>query len=262
MTGLSVSVQKTFGAFSLDASWSIGNELAVLFGCSGAGKSITLRMIAGLIAPDAGMIGLNGRTLYSSAAAIDLAPQARSFGYVFQDLALFPHMTVRQNILYGAHGVHRDEREARAEGMIERFQLAGLEHKLPACISGGQQQRVALARALIRRPDALLLDEPFSALDAPLRRELQDFLQDLRQEFPIPIVFVTHDVDEAAALADKIILYADGGVAQCGAPAELSCFARGIRHGFARPRGVTQRGRGRKTGRLPAPSEGTIIVAG
>jgi molybdate transport system ATP-binding protein len=218
---LSVNIRKAVKGFKLDAQWEIGDELAVLFGYSGAGKSMTLRLIAGLMQPDKGAIYLNGSPVYDSAAAIDLPPQARSFGYVFQDLALFPHMTVRENILYGAHGLSRSTRELSAGNMMERFMIAGLEKKFPHEISGGQKQRVALARALIRRPDALLLDEPFSALDAPLRAEMRNFLQEIRREFPIPIVLVTHDLAEATVLADKLIIYVNGRVLQTGTPFEV-----------------------------------------
>ncbi len=219
--GLSVKVKKILNGFSLDAEWTIGNELAVLFGYSGAGKSMTLQMIAGLMKPDEGSVFLNGRMVFDSASRIDFAPQERSFGYVFQDLALFPHMTVWENILYGAHGLHKEDRERRAGEMIERFLLTGVVRNMPHEISGGQKQRVALARALIRRPEALLLDEPFSALDAPLRIEMQDFLKKIHQEFPIPVVLVTHDLVEAVSLADKLIIYAGGKVLQTGSPNEV-----------------------------------------
>ena len=219
--GLSVKIKKKLNSFSLDAEWEIGNELAVLFGCSGAGKSLTLQMIAGLLSPDQGAIHLNERVCFDSSSGRNLPPQERSCGYVFQDLALFPHMTIRENILYGAHGLSKAEREQQAGGMIEQFRIKGLEKKYPSEISGGQKQRVALARALIRRPEALLLDEPFSALDNPLRAEMQQFLKEIHQQLPIPIVFVTHDVLEAYSMADKIIIYADGSVAQSGAPKEV-----------------------------------------
>ena len=219
--GLSVKLKKVVNGFSLDAEWTIGNELAVLFGYSGAGKSLTLQMIAGLISPDHGFIHLNERTFFDSASGKNLPPQERSCGYVFQDLALFPHMTIRENILYGAHGLSKVYREQQAANMLEKFRITGLENKYPSEISGGQKQRVALARALIRRPDVLLLDEPFSALDNPLRAEMQNFLKEIRREFPIPIVFVTHDILEAYSLADKIIIYANGSVAQSGTPKEV-----------------------------------------
>ncbi len=219
--GLAIDVKKRVNGFCLDVEWEIGNEFAVLFGCSGAGKSLTLRMLAGLMQPDSGSIRMNGRPLFDSSSGANLTPQERSFGYVFQDLALFPHMRVRENILYGAHGVPADEREQRADDMIERFRLSGLERKFPSELSGGQKQRVALARALIRKPAALLLDEPFSALDHPLRVELQQFLKEVLREFPIPVVFVTHDVLEAYAMADKIIVYAGGRIAQAGTPLQV-----------------------------------------
>jgi len=218
---LSVKVKKALGSFAADFEWSIENELAVLFGYSGAGKSITLQMIAGLMEPDAGRITLGGQILFDDEIDVDLPPQARSFGYVFQDLALFPHMTVRENILYGAHGIQKRERERRADEMILRFQLSGLEDKLPSGISGGQKQRVALARALIRRPKALLLDEPFSALDNPLRVEMQSLLRLVHREYSMPIVLVTHDLAEACALADKLMIYANGRVVQTGTPGDV-----------------------------------------
>ncbi len=221
MMGLSVGVKKAFGAFTLDVSWNIGSELAVLFGYSGAGKSLTLQMVAGLVRPDAGSIVLNGRPLFDSSARLDLAPQQRSFGYVFQDLALFPHMTVEENILFGGHGIGQEERRERVNMMISRFRLGGLEKKCPSEISGGQKQRVAVARALIRYPDALLLDEPFSALDAPLRGDMRELLRDVQREFMIPVVLVTHDREEALGLADRLIVYSGGGVEQCGAPQEV-----------------------------------------
>ncbi len=137
---------------------------------------MTLQMIAGLMKPDQGSIRLGGQVLFDSRTGIDVTPQDRSIGYVFQDLALFPHMTVRGNIIYGAKGLGKKERREKTEEMIESFHLEGLGDKRPAEISGGQRQRVALARALIRRPKLLLLDEPFSALDHPLRLEMHQYL--------------------------------------------------------------------------------------
>jgi len=222
--GLSVRVTRTFGPFSLDAAWAIGNELAVLFGYSGAGKSLTLQMIAGLERPAAGSIILNERPLFDSATRIDLAPQQRSFGYVFQDLALFPHMTVEKNILYGGHGIDTEQRRERCADLIARFRLSGLTRRFPRELSGGQRQRVALARALIRQPGALLLDEPFSALDAPLRAEMGELLREVQRDLQIPVVLVTHDRGEAVALGDRMIVYAGGRVRQIGTPGEVLAF--------------------------------------
>ena len=203
--GLSVCVNKQLKGFSLNVSWAIGDELAVLFGFSGSGKSLTLQLIAGLMKPDSGVITTNGKACFDSTKNIDIPPQHRSFGYVFQDLALFPHMTVKDNILYGAKGVAKDEGMARLFGMIGSFRLNDLENTFPAEISGGQKQRVAFARAMIRRPGVLLLDEPFSALDNPLRVEMRAFLLQIRKDFDIPVVLVTHDVVEANTMPVRLL---------------------------------------------------------
>ncbi len=218
---LAVFLQKTIRAFTLDIRWEIKNEFAVLFGHSGAGKSMTLQLMAGLMKPDVGSVVMNGRMLFDSASSVNCSPQERSFGYVFQDLALFPHMTVMDNILYGAHGMQKEERKKRARDMIGLFRLSGLESAMPGEISGGQKQRVALARALIRKPDALLLDEPFSALDNHIRVEMRKFLLDAQRTFNIPVVLVTHDLMEASTLADAVIVYARGRILQQGTPTEL-----------------------------------------
>ncbi|HSW62362.1 MAG TPA: ATP-binding cassette domain-containing protein [Dissulfurispiraceae bacterium] len=219
--GLLVAVKKTVKGFSLDVSWEIGNEPAVLFGFSGSGKSLTLQLIAGLMKPDCGVIRANGSAWFDSAGHINTTPQQRSLGYVFQDLALFPHMSVRQNILFGAKGVPESETTERYREMMDAFYLNDLERKRPSEISGGQRQRVAFARALMRRPDVLLLDEPFSALDTPLRIEMRSFLKDLRSTFRVPVVLVTHDAVEAATLADSIIVYSEGTIIQRGPAAEV-----------------------------------------
>jgi molybdate transport system ATP-binding protein len=219
--GLSIKIVKQVNGFRLEADWRIENELAVLFGYSGAGKSLTLQLIAGFLKPDTGRIAANGEVLFDSQEGINLPPQRRSLGYVFQDLALFPHMTVRQNITYGATGLYRLARRQRLEEMLEVFHLEGLADKKPPEISGGQKQRVALARALIRRPQALLLDEPFSALDNPLRREMRRFLKQIHTELTIPVILVTHDLLEAATLADTIFIYHGGKIIQSGSPQEI-----------------------------------------
>jgi len=218
---MSISIRKKLGSFELDVSWEINNELAVLFGNSGSGKSLTLQMIAGLIGPDQGVIRLDDQLFFDSASGTALRPQDRELGYVFQDLALFPHMTVHQNVLYGCHGISKTERLARADKMLKRFRISELWDRLPSQISGGQKQRVALARALIRRPRALLLDEPFSALDASLRLEMGRLLKEVRQEFNIPIVLITHDLHEACELGDTMFVYTAGKIVQSGKPDEI-----------------------------------------
>ncbi|MBE0557424.1 MAG: ATP-binding cassette domain-containing protein [Proteobacteria bacterium] len=216
--GLRVEVRKMVNGFSLDIEWQIANELAVLFGFSGAGKSMTLQMIAGLLKPDRGHVSLDDTVYFDSSTGTDLPPQERPFGYVFQDLALFPHMSVLQNILYGAANLPKAEKLDRAHDMIRAFKLTGLENRYPHEISGGQKQRGAFARALIRRPKMLLLDEPFSALDRPLRLEMRQFLLEVRGNFNIPALLVTHDFEEAVAISDKIIVYEQGKIAQIGSP--------------------------------------------
>ena len=214
--GLSVKLLKRVKGFTLDVEWEIGNEVAVLFGSSGAGKSMTLQLIAGLMEPDAGFIRSNGNIFFDKSSGINISPQQRSLGYVFQDRNLFPHMTVRENIAYGLRTKSREERHTRVDDMIRQFRLEGLENMPPSEISGGQKQRVALARALIERPKALLLDEPFTALDSPLRFEMRKLLQEVRNEFDIPVVLVTHDFEDAYLLGNHILVYIDGRVEQVG----------------------------------------------
>ncbi|MFH1077551.1 MAG: ATP-binding cassette domain-containing protein [Pseudomonadota bacterium] len=218
MTGLQVRLQKKVKNFDLDIEWQIGNELAVLFGFSGAGKSMTLQIIAGILKPDNGEVSFDGVVYFDSSTGTNFLPQKRPFGYLFQDLALFPHMTVLRNILYGAVNLPKNEKLDRAREMFRTFKLTGLEDRYPHEISGGQKQRVALARALIRHPKLLLMDEPFSALDRPLRLEMGQFLREVRDNFSIPVIMVTHDFEEASRISDKIIVYEHGRIAQVGLP--------------------------------------------
>ena len=212
---------KKLSGFELDVSWSVGNELAVLFGYSGSGKSLTLRMIAGLVKPESGRVALDGEVLSDSEQRTWVPPQERQLGLVSQDLALFPHLSVLKNITYGLSHLAKGERRERADEFVTRFHLEGLTGRLPREISGGQKQRVALARALARRPKALLLDEPFSALDLPLKLELWELITEIRKGLNIPIVVVTHDPVDARNLSDRLIVYQAGRVLASDKPSEV-----------------------------------------
>ena len=218
---LKLQVQKKYTQFHLNAKWEVGDELAVIFGPSGSGKSLTLNMAAGLVHPDSGKIMAGDRVFYDSKKEISISPQQRRVGYVFQSPALFPHMTAKENIMYGGTGLDAVDLLRRYKDVLDLFQLTGLEDRKPAELSGGQKQRIAFARALIRKPDILLLDEPFSALDMQIRSEMWDFLRDIRRFIKIPVVLVTHDVYEAYTLADRVIVYENGSVSDFGKPHEV-----------------------------------------
>ena len=196
------------GTFSYSAEFAAKDEILVLFGHSGAGKSVTLQVIAGLLRPRGGRIVLDGDVAFDAGRGINLPPQARRTGYVVQDLALFPHLTVAQNVAFGIAA--RAGREERIAELLAKLRIGELADRRPRSLSGGQQQRVALARALARDARILLLDEPFSALDEALRSTLRQELLRLRSELGLTILFVTHDLREAHLLADRIAVF-DGG---------------------------------------------------
>ncbi len=209
---LSVNVKKQLGAFCLDVSFEVekAQEILALLGPSGCGKSMTLKCIAGVVTPDEGRIVLNDRALFDSAAHVNLRPQERHVGYLFQNYALFPNMSVEENIGSGVLRVSREERAARVAEQVKRFRLEGLERKRPTQLSGGQQQRVALARIMASRPELLLLDEPFSALDGYLRWQLELELADTLHEFAGGTVFVSHSRDEVYRLCDTVCVVSAG----------------------------------------------------
>src|SRR5215210_1570247 len=213
---LDLAIEKRLGAFHLRPSFAIGRELLVLFGHSGSGKSLTLQAIAGLVRPDAGCIAIDGRAVFDAARGLDETPQRRGVGLVVQDYALFPHLSVRDNVAFGLDRLRPAERRARVAELVKLLELDGLEDRRPAQISGGQAQRVALARALAPRPRLLLLDEPFSALDSAIRVGLRRELARLKRELDLTIVFVTHDLREAFNLADRVAVYDHGHVLQVG----------------------------------------------
>ena len=205
---LEVQIRKKLGDFQLDVAFAGEKETLALLGASGCGKSMTLKCIAGIETPDSGAIVLDGRVLYDSQRRINLAPQKRRVGYLFQQYALFPHMTVAQNI---ACGIPRRKSQGEAVAKyIASMQLSGMEGKYPRQLSGGQQQRVALARILANEPDVLLLDEPFSALDSYLRWQLELELTDVLSHYDRTTLFVSHNRDEVYRLCDRVCIINDG----------------------------------------------------
>jgi molybdate transport system ATP-binding protein len=222
---LHVNLRKHFSRklnkFLLDAEFSAPAGVSVIFGPSGAGKTTILECIAGLTAPDSGRIALSNtdtaasadaiETLFDSERNIDLTPQQRRVGYVFQHLALFPHMTAAENIAFGIAG-NGARRETLVYDILERFRVTHVAGHRPGEISGGERQRVALARALVTRPRILLLDEPFSALDDALKHDIIADLKQWLSRFSIPVLFVTHDREEAAALGQRMLLLNEGKI--------------------------------------------------
>jgi len=208
-------------------------ELLALVGISGSGKSTTLRTIAGLYRPESGQVVCGGETWLDTESGINIPPHLRRVGLVFQSYALFPHMTALRNVMMALGHRPRQERAARARAFLSQVHLRELEDRRSAELSGGQQQRVAVARALAREPAVLLLDEPFSAVDRPTRRSLHAELAELRQSVRIPIVLVTHDIDEAVALADRICVLDQGETLQTGRPADLLAAPANARVAFA-----------------------------
>ena len=218
---LDVQIRVGLNGFSLDVAWTAGDGVSVLFGPSGSGKTLTLQCLAGLVRPDTGRIVVDERVLFDSAAGIHVPPQERRLGYVFQGYALFPHLTVRSNVAFGLRRRPLAERGHRTAEVIERLGLAGLEDRYPGELSGGQRQRVALGRALAIEPALVLLDEPLSALDLPLRRALRDELQAILADWGMPAVLVTHDFSEAYQLGDRVVIYEAGRVRQTAPRGDL-----------------------------------------
>lgn len=219
-----VAIRKTLRAgprsFVLDAQFESASKRVVIYGASGAGKSQMLKAVAGLSRPDSGLIELDGRRLFDSSAGIDVPAQRRRVGYLFQDYALFPHLNVRQNIGFSLrrgwfNPAPRGEPEA-VRYWLEAFGLAEVAHQLPAELSGGQRQRVALARAVVAEPAALLLDEPFAALDPALRVRMRSELDALQRRLDIPMLLITHDPDDAATFGGHVLTMADGRVMEEG----------------------------------------------
>ncbi len=216
---LIVDIEKKLGDFTLTSRFEAGEETLAILGASGCGKSMTLKCIAGIETPDRGYIALDGQVLYDSASKVNLAVRKRGIGYLFQDYALFPNMTVAQNIACGIQ--NKDSRAEIVDELIGAFFLNGLEKQFPAQLSGGQKQRVALARMLASRPDLLMLDEPFSALDSFLKWQLEQEILKLRDRFSGTILFVSHNRDEVYRLCDRIAVMEDGATQSVLSKTEL-----------------------------------------
>lgn len=227
MSDLHARLSKSFpagpesAAFTLDVELAAAPGVTVLFGASGAGKTLTLDCISGFIQPDAGRVLLDDRILYDASARVHLPPRARRCGYVFQNYALFPHMTLRQNLAFAAEGRPRLDRHRFVNDMLERFHIAEFAARYPHEVSGGQKQRCSIARTLVANPKLLLLDEPARGLDAALREDLYSILRELRVDYRIPILLVTHDLEECFATGDQILIYLNGKIAQAGDPRKV-----------------------------------------
>lgn len=214
---LKVDVRKQLSSagkddFLLNVAFEVGSGFTVLSGPSGAGKTTTLKLIAGIVSPDDGLISLNGNAYFDSTNGTNVSIQSRRVGFVFQDYALFPHLTALQNVAYGIMASNKAERDRRAKEMLDLFKIDKLHSRRPREMSGGEQQRVALARALASDPAIVLLDEPLSAVDVKTRSKLLDEIELAQQRVDIPFIYVTHNADEAARLGKFHVTLDNGSV--------------------------------------------------
>jgi len=255
MAELRVELRKSFDGFSLDVDLTLGEDLLVLFGPSGAGKSQILKMISGIVRPDAGVVSVGGQTLFDSSSNIDLPVRERRIGHLFQDYALFPHMTVHGNIAYGISHLDRAVVRDKVAELIGVMRLSGFEGRYPHELSGGQKQRCALARTLAIGPRLLLLDEPFSALDYQVREKLRADLLNIHRLYPITTVLVTHDLEEAYMLGRRIAVLNNGRIEQIGGREDV--FYRPVTRNVARFMGA----RNIFSGRVSAVDGGMVVVA-
>lgn len=219
---LDVALLKRLGSFLLDAAFvAPADGVTALFGPSGSGKSTIVNAIAGLTRPDSGHIRVGEQTLFDATAGIEQPPQRRRIGYVFQEARLFPHMRVRNNLLYGYRRAPKGDRRIELEAVVELLGIESLLTRRPLALSGGERQRVVLGRALLAQPRLLLMDEPMTALDAGRKAEILPYIERLRDELRLPIVYVSHSVEEVARLADTVVVLEQGRVAAVGALADV-----------------------------------------
>jgi molybdate transport system ATP-binding protein len=227
---LSVEIRKALSrestAFQLDVAFEVGSGFTILFGASGAGKTTLLDCIAGLTTPDFGRVRVGGRIWFDRDSGLNIPVQHRGIGYVFQELALFPHLSAEKNLAYGLGTLSKSERADRITRMLESFRISHLRNRKPGQISGGERQRVALARALVTDPCVLLLDEPLSALDAPTKSAIVEDLREWNHAHRIPILYVTHTREEVFALGERVLVMEDGRLVAQGTPHEVMTAPR------------------------------------
>ena len=228
--GLQVRVRRTLvsddGGFQLDVAFALERGITILFGPSGAGKTTLLDCIAGLSDPDQGQIVSGSRVLFDSEKRINLSASERKTGYVFQDLALFPHLSVESNVAFGLADLRTEDRKQRVVGALESLDILELRTRRPAELSGGERQRVALARALVTQPSVLLLDEPLAALDLPVRMKIAEDLRRSIQALPIPVLYVTHSRDEVFMLGERMLMLERGKIIAEGTPHQVMSAPR------------------------------------
>ncbi len=218
---LEINVRKRLGDFSIDAQISSDDGVMVLFGRSGAGKSSIVKMIAGLLSPDEGSIKVFGETIYSSSDGINISPQNRSIGYVFQEDLLLPHMNVTSNLSYGIKRNPPEKREVILDDVVRLLGLEDMLGRMPQNLSGGERQRVSIGRALLSNPKLLLMDEPLASLDLARKSEILPYIERLSGELGIPVVYVSHSLEEVVRLADTIAIVSDGNTIAQGGVAEI-----------------------------------------
>jgi molybdate transport system ATP-binding protein len=221
VASLAAKIRLRRGEFVLDAEFDCPPGITCVMGASGSGKSTILAVLAGLAVPDAGRIALGNEVWLDRARGIDVPVHERRLAYVFQGLALFPHMSALGNVAYGMNDVARPDRLAKAQALLDRVGVGHLARRRPRTFSGGEAQRVALARALARSPKLVLLDEPFSALDRELRAQLTALVRELVAELGVPLVHVTHSIAEARMLADQVVRIERGKISACGPATEV-----------------------------------------
>ncbi len=269
---LRVRIRKTFPAaereFSLEVEFAAAPGFTILFGASGSGKTTLLDCMAGLATPDTGRIAVGERVLFDASARVEVPVAKRGMGYVLQDLALFPHLTVEQNVEFGLAHLPRPERKQRAAAMLQEFRIDHLRRQRPAHISGGERQRVALARALVTDPCVLLLDEPLAALDAATKAKILDDLRLWNQAHRIPILYVTHSREEVMALGESVLVIEHGNIIAQGTPHEVLraplqetvAQLAGFENIFDATVCLVHEDRGTITCRLPADKPGTYVL--